>query len=53
MNTVKQLFQKDCRKKRVQVHGSTLSGIVGGVFKFLVPSLLQHFRESLEKGVCT
>ena len=31
----------------------TPSGIVGSVFKFPVPSLLQHFRKSLEKGVCT
>ena len=31
----------------------TSSGIEGSVFKFPVPSLLQHFRKSVEKGVCT
>ena len=31
----------------------TPSGIVGSVFKFPVASLPQHFRRSLEKGVCT
>ena len=32
--------------KRVSVHASTPYGIVGSVFRFLVPSLFQYFRES-------
>ena len=39
-------------RKRVLVHASTPYGIVGSVFKFMVPSLFQYFRESLENGVC-